>query len=174
MIQKSVKDLSNDEKEFMFQLIKENMMNIYQTGLDGWRSEDVKKELEIEDGRFIIIDGGFAQYQFSTDPVYDCFEGMADSNSERQIPCIYIYQLQISVAKQQQGLGSILLQKITEIAEKSRTSWIKLTCFKCNSSAKRFYSKSGFVLDSSDAVFHLDPEDAAAIPYSILSKEIQC
>lgn len=140
-------------KEYFAQLweILETNMKVL-AGQD-WDEKEKKSELLADWMRFYIVFEksmivGFSAFRF-------------DEDDDRNV--IYIYEIQLSVFGK--GLGSRLIQLISDLAQKDMRECLVLTTLKSNPKAKKFYLKNGFKKDRTDPSLFGYKEN-----YEILSK----
>eukprot|EP01024_Parvocaulis_polyphysoides_P041426 TRINITY_DN3796_c0_g2_i3.p1 TRINITY_DN3796_c0_g2~~TRINITY_DN3796_c0_g2_i3.p1 ORF type:complete len:234 (+),score=22.49 TRINITY_DN3796_c0_g2_i3:170-871(+) len=152
-----VDDLDKQLKEWIFQLCKLNMQEMYKS-VWGWNGNKKKRELFMKNGNYIIA---FDQQKIPAG--YCIFRFENEGNSVVQ----YIYELQLEKQFQRQGLGKKLMDLAQKIGRKLEMEWIMLTTLTENQAAFNFYHKLGFEFDESDPQI-CDENDQPG--YRIMSK----
>nr|KAJ3420389.1 hypothetical protein HK105_005729 [Polyrhizophydium stewartii] len=189
-----VQDMDDDDFEWAFELVKRNMLAMYQQTRDmPWSDSSKRREMREEHARFMILrersaaagsnEGlgessgrhragrrcGFVYFQFSMDDD----ELDAKSGEQTRIAVLYIYEMQIEPEMRRQGLGSTLLCTVEALAQKYRMRKCKLTVFKFNDAAMAFYRGAGFVVDVTSPSQYTTPQRASRISYEIMSKTLE-
>ena len=141
------------------ELLETNMAPHYG---DDWDSQRAQKAAESRDpeARYIIVRSeggelaGFVHYRFLVDDGVDV---------------VYVYELQISVGAQRQGIGKLLLMCAELLARKAGLQGVLLTVHKKNAAAMGFYTKLKYVPAWTDPTA-LNPLEADDYDYRILGK----
>ncbi|KAI8049481.1 acyl-CoA N-acyltransferase [Syncephalis plumigaleata] len=173
-------ELSVDQKEWIYQLVKNNMRSMYMKADWGWDSREKQAELFHDDSRFIIAESSesimtmiessqeveqipvaFTMFRFDTEE---------QMTSDDMIPVLYCYELQVMSSIQGQGIGRVLMQELEKIARQWHMVKIMLTVLKVNKAAHTFYQRLGFQSDEISPENILTRHQAKRISYQILSK----
>ncbi len=117
---------TSDDYAYCYRLTKRNMQNLFCKHWGGWVSAEFRKGFVVENIAMVIIAGKRAGYL----------------NIIREPSFIYIDNIQLSPAWQNQGIGTSLLNCLLDTH--SGIS-IRLTTFEDNP-AKRLYERMGFVV----------------------------
>lgn len=149
--------LSNEQTEWVFDLFKQNMFHLYSMSQWGWDPESKKQELTATTARFIIAKNergeniGYTHYRFDM-----------DHNSS----VIYCYEIQVIEKYQKKGVGTLLIQTLETLAEKTGMDKVMATVFAFNEKSLGFFHKLGYETDPSC------PDENQGRDYLILSKPI--
>lgn len=145
---KRAKDLTVDQKNRMFEVLKANVQALFEKSTWGWHEAERHKELFHAMSRYVIVSKspdfsqlvenmvGFASYRFDW-----------DDDDEPEHPVLYLYELQVVEGHRSLGIGEHLMGMLKTIAEKTTMWKILLTCFKYNTGAMKFYKRVGFGID---------------------------
>ena len=135
------------------------MSHLYEAAPDmgGWNEKAKKDEMREEGARYIFDRdcSAFVYFQFSIDD---------------DEPVVYCYELQVAEKARGKGSGSQLLAVMEQLGVKYGMRLSKLTCFKRNIQAMDFYTKHGYVVDSTSPSLHLSRRQLERVSYEILSK----
>eukprot|EP01023_Acetabularia_acetabulum_P005943 TRINITY_DN12453_c0_g1_i1.p1 TRINITY_DN12453_c0_g1~~TRINITY_DN12453_c0_g1_i1.p1 ORF type:complete len:241 (-),score=34.44 TRINITY_DN12453_c0_g1_i1:162-884(-) len=153
-------DLDNNLKDWIFELCKQNMQEIYKP-VWGWKDGKKKKELFMRRGNYIVV---FDEQKIPL--AYCIFRFENEGNSVVQ----YVYELQLEKIVQRQGLGQKMMELVEEIGMDFQMGWIMLTTLSENLGAFKFYQKLGYEIDESDPQL-CDETDVRG--YRIMSKYLQ-
>ena len=145
--------LSNEYKKQIVDLFENNMKDFYEQSNDGYNSIDKRNELFSNQSRYLIILVenviiAFVHFRF-------------DMDYGNRV--LYLYELQINMKYQGQGLGKWIIEQLKLICQKTQMMKIVLTVHKINQKAIDFYMKK--------CLFQLDftnPNDED-VDYFILS-----
>jgi len=135
------KELSNEYKNQIIELFENNMKIFYEQSNDGYKPNEKEKELFSNQSRYFIILSSnyliaFTHFRFDID------------YGNR---VLYLYELQINMKYQGQGLGKWIIQQLKILCQKTQMSKIVLTVQKSNTKAIDFYMKKcQFEIDSTD------------------------
>uniref|UniRef100_A0A0A9ZD19 N-alpha-acetyltransferase 40 n=1 Tax=Lygus hesperus TaxID=30085 RepID=A0A0A9ZD19_LYGHE len=153
-----VKDLMPDVMQWILDLMKRNMEQVYNQCEWGWNGEKKREEMT-EDAAWYLVafttEGNqpvaFSHFRFDIDFGYEV---------------LYVYELQIEPEHQRKGLGKFMAQVLELIAFKNNMRKVVLTVLKHNKAAIDFYSSLKYVIDETC------PEDnfEEQFCYLILSK----
>ncbi|WVQ83014.1 hypothetical protein IAT38_005152 [Cryptococcus sp. DSM 104549] len=162
----------SDKREEMFDPTSRFILLLPGDRVDAFKAlEDAAESVELKDDdeQGLL---GFAEFRFDTE------ETMEGSDVE----VVYCYEVQLQPQTRGAGLGKVLMDLIDEIGKRRGMAKTMLTCLKSNTSALRFYEKSGYTPDEIDptrvaAEYSDDDEDEDAddeeADYVILSKELK-
>ncbi|GIY27286.1 n-alpha-acetyltransferase 40 [Caerostris extrusa] len=127
---KNSSDLLPTDLDQIFDLLKQNMKDLYENSEWGWNEDDKLEELKDKDARYLIARDpthkivGFSHFRFDVEVNY---------------PLLYCYELQIDSQVQRKGLGRHLMSILTLLAYKFKLLKILLTVFKDNAAGLNFY-----------------------------------
>ena len=110
----------------------------------GWNRSRTARDMGHPSSRFLICLRG------STELLgFVClrFDNKDLQNEEDRPWGTYIYELQVKETARNSGLGSVLLDTIVSISQLVNANCVRLTCFKENTKALRFYQRHGFEVD---------------------------
>ncbi|KIM85267.1 hypothetical protein PILCRDRAFT_817267 [Piloderma croceum F 1598] len=171
-------DLNNEERDVIWDIFQTNMHQFYINSVFGW--DPVSKQRELFDplSRFVLVhqqsqnlgDGNSSKWLVA----YTMFRFDMEEGEE----VVYCYELQVSKAAQQRGLGKILMQSLVDIGHKWGMRKVMLTVLKRNTAAIKFYQSAGFTMDPISPEYQSDDddewvdEDDEGYDYEILSKSI--
>ena len=133
--------LSNEYQKQIVELFEMNMKTLYEQSKDGYNSDEKRNELFSNQSRYLLILSSnyilaFAHFRFEID-----FGSRV----------LYLYELQVNMKQQGQGLGQWIVEQLKEICQKTQMSKIVLTVYKTNKKAIDFYiKKCQFEIDSTD------------------------
>ncbi|KAH7967864.1 N-alpha-acetyltransferase 40 [Rhipicephalus sanguineus] len=124
----------NDLREWAFDLVSQNMRELYESSQWGWSENAKRKELGHRDAWYLVArleeddsPVGFIHFRFDMDG------GMS---------VLYCYELQLESRVQRRGLGSHLMRLLDQLAAHFRMCKTVLTVFKSNTGALAFYQKA--------------------------------
>lgn len=117
---------TSDDYAYCYRLTKRNMHDLFCKHWGGWVSTEFRNGFVVENITMVIIAGKRAGYL----------------SVIKEPTSIYIDNIQLSPARQGQGIGTKLLNRL--LATYSKVS-IRLTTFEDNP-AKRLYERMGFVV----------------------------
>ncbi|KAK6757441.1 hypothetical protein RB195_015330 [Necator americanus] len=149
--------LSSEQTAWVFDLFKENMYELYSMSQWGWDPESKKQELGATTARFIIARNalgeniGYTHYRFDMD--HNC-------------PVLYCYEIQVQNKYQKKGVGTLLMQTLETLAEKTGMEKVMATVFAFNEKSLGFFHKLGYETDVTC------PDENQGRDYLILSKTI--
>ncbi|TCD61752.1 hypothetical protein EIP91_007978 [Steccherinum ochraceum] len=129
--------LSNDERDLIWNLTEGNMADMSAASSMGWASGPKKRELFHAQSRFIVAYNaigfvGFTMFRFDVEDDGDV---------------LYCYEAQIEEGMRGLGVGKQLLEFLVPIGKRWGMDCIMLTVLKVNAGASRFYKANGFKLD---------------------------
>lgn len=149
--------VSDEDFEWVFGLFKANMLEMYQRSQWGYDENSKRNELRATTARYIFALNsqnekiGYVAYRFVTD---------------HGIPVLYCWELQILPKYQNKGVGSMLLDTLEKLAEKTSMEKVMATVFLYNVKSLGFFHKHGYASDVSC------PKEDAGFDYAILFKSI--
>eukprot|EP00039_Didymoeca_costata_P022273 m.4182 g.4182 ORF g.4182 m.4182 type:complete len:214 (+) comp2915_c0_seq1:317-958(+) len=151
---KNLEQLTDAEFSWAFQLVKSNMMELYQRSKGGWVEKGKKKEMKTPGMKYLIASDtkgnqlGFASGLFDVED--DC-------------AVFYLYEIMVDTSARKQSVGMKLMQAFEAISSKFGMEKVMLTCLKDNTGGQHFFKgKCNYEVDS------FSPDDA---DYDILSKK---
>ncbi|KAL1928009.1 hypothetical protein VTP01DRAFT_3414 [Rhizomucor pusillus] len=166
----SLADMSDDLKEWTFDLVKSNMYDLYANSKDGWDDEQKRAEMRVPEARYLVARSaddpsdrkGFLYFRM-------IHEETMDDNVMAQTA--YCFEVQVVPSARGRGLGEFLMQLLWQIGHYWKMDKVMLTVFKANKEAFRFYTgKMGFELDEISPGACLSALMARKFDYEILSK----
>ncbi|XP_018014899.1 N-alpha-acetyltransferase 40 isoform X2 [Hyalella azteca] len=160
-----------DTKNWLLELTRENMKDLYISSGWGWEDSEKSDELWHKAAQYLIVREknsrelvGFTHFRFDMD--YGCH-------------VLYCYELQVTSSLQSGGLGALLMKLLHRIAFAANMSKVVLTVGRNNKRALKFYFELGYRVDETSLCSLTDPqvpseEDAGEPPvksdtYLILS-----
>jgi ribosomal protein S18 acetylase RimI-like enzyme len=125
------KDLSNEYQKQILELFENNMKIFYEQSNNGYKSDEKQNELFSNQSRYLIILTenyliAFTHFRFDID------------YGDR---VLYLYELQINIKYQGQGLGKWIIEQLKIFCQKTQMLKIVLTVHKINTKAIDFYMK---------------------------------
>ncbi|XP_019853278.1 PREDICTED: N-alpha-acetyltransferase 40-like [Amphimedon queenslandica] len=155
---------SPDDLQWMFQLLKDNMEEIYRSNDFRWKDREKFEELSHESSRYLIARDaisekplGFVSLRFDLDDDVDV---------------VYCYEIQLSVDARRKGLGKFLMQLLELIGHKANMTKIVLTVFKDNLASNHFFREKLRYKEDDTSPLFFDPMNPDDYTYSIISKEL--
>ncbi|XP_074662862.1 uncharacterized protein LOC141915278 [Tubulanus polymorphus] len=157
---KKVCDLSKDDVQWAFKLLKDNMQSLYEDSEWGWKDKEKYEEMTEDKAWYLIARSedkpvGFVHFRF------DLEEGDE---------VLYCYEIQLEKSFRGKGLGKFLMLILELLAHKTQMKKVMLTTFKHNPDGLKFFKeKLNYKVDE------ISPEDFVydiACTYEILSKAI--
>ena len=121
--------MDEDTKTRTYEVLKENMKQMYDKSGWGWNNRKKMKEHTDPDARFLIarnVEGeviGFTHFRF-----------LIEHNKE----VLYIFELQVAINGRRCGLGRHMMQICELMARKNSMKFVMLTVFKNNLNAMSF------------------------------------
>eukprot|EP01138_Halocafeteria_seosinensis_P005689 gb/GECG01005816.1/.p1 GENE.gb/GECG01005816.1/~~gb/GECG01005816.1/.p1 ORF type:complete len:286 (+),score=52.38 gb/GECG01005816.1/:1-858(+) len=152
--------MQDEVKDWVLDLTKRNMMQLYINAHWGWADAEKRKELMEDSARYIIArnkeDGkpvGFVHFRFIIEGHWEV---------------LYVYELQLEEEVHRKGLGKHMMSTIELIGRKWGMKWVMLTVFKENTTGLKFYmDKMGYRIDELSPSMN---DVRGEYPYEILSK----
>nr|CAG4646752.1 EOG090X0MNC [Macrothrix elegans] len=150
--------LDKEVVEWMFDLIKRNMKDLYEKSAWGWDEKQKFIEMTESSAWYLIAFTpdlkplGFSHFRFDMDYGY---------------PVLYCYELQLEDTCRRKGLGKFMLQILELMAFRSNLVKVVLTVFMHNPEALQFFKALGYKTDETN------PENTCGTQYDyvILSKQ---
>ncbi|CAO3641936.1 unnamed protein product [Cunninghamella blakesleeana] len=161
---------------WVFDVVKNNLYDLYVKSNDGWNETEKKKELLAPEARYLIVKSkakeegeedylGYLMFQMVQEETMD--------EDDRMANVAYCYELQLIEKARNQGLGEYLMKLLMDIGSYWKLEKAMLTVFKSNKGAFRFYTKKmGFELDEISPGACLSARKAKQFDYEILSKPL--
>ncbi|KAE9420450.1 hypothetical protein Angca_007369, partial [Angiostrongylus cantonensis] len=149
--------LSEQQAAWVFDLFKRNMFHLYSISQWGWDQESKKQELSATTARFLIAKNergeliGYSHYRFDMD---------------HHSSVVYCYEIQIEERYQKKGVGTLLIQTLETLAERTGMEKVMATVFAFNEKSLAFFHKLGYGIDVSC------PDENQERDYLILSKKV--
>ncbi|TID23072.1 hypothetical protein E6O75_ATG02246 [Venturia nashicola] len=171
---KRTQDLTPEEKEACFQLIKQTSKRDYEVNAEaGWDDERKRKEMGEAGMRFVLVrkasnarmgEGGEEGRRQDTpliSPSSDTEEGgkgrddtilgftsfSLEIDHDTHIPQLYLYEIHLLPPARSLGLGRHLMSLNEILARSLELEKVMLTVFTCNSKAEGMYRRLGYVMD---------------------------
>jgi ribosomal protein S18 acetylase RimI-like enzyme len=157
--------LSKADFETIYELTRGNMVDQYNRAAEkdptwSWSEKKKKSELMHSDARYLLVREsssndivGFAHIRFE---------------AEEDVEVTYLYELQLTEAVQNHGLGKRIMQIIELVSAKLHMKWVMLTVFKANQAAWDFYQKLKYEIDETDPSLCEETATDEPAPYNIL------
>lgn len=141
-------------QNWIFQTIKLNVSQFYDTWLDQNKQEEISHpdmwNILVKAGEECYL--GFVNFRFDMDEVYDV---------------VYLYEVQVDPEAQRKGIGSLLVRIVESVARENNITKVVLTSHRKNLASQRFFrEKLGYTDDESSPT-------TEAVSYDILSKYLQ-
>ncbi|KAJ1359110.1 hypothetical protein KIN20_017754 [Parelaphostrongylus tenuis] len=149
--------LSEQQAAWVFDLFKRNMHYLYSMSQWGWDQESKKQELSATTARYLIAKNergepiGYTHYRFAMD---------------HHSSVVYCYEIQIEERYQKKGVGTLLIQTLETLAERTGMEKVMATVFAYNEKSLAFFHKLGYSTDVSC------PDEKQDRDYLILSKKV--
>ena len=130
-----------------YDLIKENMEELYDNSGYGWDNEDKMRELKEKSARFLVATAkktgkivGFVHFRFTQ--IGECVDTPSGSS------CVFCWDFQVAQAYQRKGLGGHMAALLTMIGRKTNVAALCMPVVKGNEAAANFLNgklKGSFV-----------------------------
>lgn len=164
--------LSRAEANWAFEMTKGHMETVYEMSGYGWDDEDKMRELTEQGARFLLVREApkeegvlgklicFVHFRFTVQG--EVMDQMAGE------PCLYVWDLQVDVCYQRQGLGRHLLTLLELIARREHMSYLSVPIQNRDPKSQSWISKvRGFKPDLElDSLVNFDPEKEGFNVYS--------
>ncbi|KAF7597223.1 hypothetical protein BBP40_008065 [Aspergillus hancockii] len=164
--------------EACFELIEATSSKAYTESGWGWSPKKKKKEMRLPDMRYLILREGPRATQdtsLAAKGTAGRFLGftsfMVTYEDGKEV--IYCYEIHISAAAQNRGLGSQLLSQVVSIGRRVGLEKVMLTVFNSNIKASRFYDKLGFSRDEFSPLPRRTRNGMIDPDYTILSRSLK-
>ncbi|EPY49733.1 histone N-acetyltransferase [Schizosaccharomyces cryophilus OY26] len=119
-----------------FALVQENMQNLYENSVLSWDDEAKWREMSMDSLCYICL--------YSTERRKLVGFMSFEETVEADLPCLYLYELQITKDMRRRGCGSWLMKQLIRIAEQRQIPYVFLTVFGKNEQALNFYHQFQF------------------------------
>ncbi|EPX70909.1 histone N-acetyltransferase [Schizosaccharomyces octosporus yFS286] len=136
-----------------FALVKENMQTLYENSVLSWDEEEKWKEMSMDTLHYVCL------YTIEHHKLIGFMS--FEETIEADLPCLYLYELQITKDMRRKGCGSWLMKQLTRIAEQRRIPYLFLTVFGKNEQALQFYHR-----------FHFSPHATSPQPKKFRSGKV--
>ncbi|KAJ8663737.1 hypothetical protein O0I10_000010 [Lichtheimia ornata] len=165
-------DMPEHLKQWAFDLVKDNMYDMYARSKDGWDDEHKKSEMFAPEARYLVARSakepmdlkGFLLFRMLHEETMD---------DDVMAQAAYCFELQLIPDARGLGIGEYLMNLLERIGKHWRMDKMMLTVFKANKGAFRFYTeKMGFELDEISPSACLSHLQARKFDYEILSKAL--
>jgi len=157
---KKVTDMSEEESNAMFELVKGNMQELYKKSAWGWDGKKKQGEMLEENARYLLVRDeqenivAMSHFRFDVD---------ADMG------VLYCYEVQLLEHIRGKGLGKFMMQILELLANKTQMRKVILTVFKENEKANKFFTNLKYVVDETSPQYD-DPNNPQDYDYEIMSK----
>ncbi|KAF8425672.1 hypothetical protein EV426DRAFT_55121 [Tirmania nivea] len=153
--------MTRPERKEMMDVLEENMKVMYQQTKEGWSRTNKTKEMSGKTTRmrFLLarpIPSPSASSPTSRKPLagFLAFTAIEEPktytrHSER-VPVIYCWEIQITPRYRGTGLAGHLMEQLHVIGREIGMRDVRLTVFRSNARARRFYEKLGYVIRCDD------------------------
>ncbi|KAK3320166.1 acyl-CoA N-acyltransferase [Cercophora scortea] len=132
-------NLSEDDLNACFNLVKETSQKDYENSADKWHPDKKLQEMRSPELRYVLVKdtAGSVRGFTSLMPTYEQYQ-----------PVVYCYEIHLKPELQSTGLGSLLMSFHTTVAERlPPITKVMLTCYVANQRGLAFYKKLGFAED---------------------------
>jgi ribosomal protein S18 acetylase RimI-like enzyme len=159
---------SSEVIDQLYELLKLNMYDVYEQSDWPWNENKKRRELRDREARLILVHDitnnnnhdkkfvGFIHFRFLV---------------EGDVPCLYLYELQLQPQYVRCGIGKRLMVVLEMIARMQRMEDIMMTVLFKNENAMIFYKSLGYTQDETSP--QLDPDARRRHPHhDILSKYV--
>jgi len=159
---KRASQMSEDEMDICYNLVKDNMQLMYENSNWGWNEKEKKIEMTEENARYLYaLDGeknivAMTHFRFDVDD---------------DVEVIYCYEIQLVNSIRGKGLGKFMIQVLELMALKAKMKKVVLTVFKANSRAVNFFNKLKYTIDCTSP-HYIDPLHPEDYDYEIMSKSL--
>ncbi|KAL1753328.1 acyl-CoA N-acyltransferase [Schizophyllum commune] len=133
-------NLTEAERNRCWDLLEQNMKDMYIKSSWGWHPADKLEELFHPDARFILVRRMLAE---GLSEVVAFLSFRFDMEEGEEVA--YLYEVHVCSSCRRQGLGRILTDQIRRIASHYKMSSVMLTVFEANAPALKLYESLGYV-----------------------------
>ncbi|KAG2044777.1 acyl-CoA N-acyltransferase [Suillus americanus] len=176
---KTSSELSDVERERIWNIFESNMHLFYTTSSFGWDPRSKKEEMFHSHARLVLCErcddtpsGSESIPSESRIVAYTIFRFEREAKQD----VVYCYELQVTEESRGLGVGKLLMGSLFDIGSRWRMNNVTLTVFKvANSAASAFYKSLGFNLDPSSPGYAEEDDwqdEELDCDYVILSKSI--
>lgn len=137
----SVNDLPPNLHEWTVDLVKDNLLSMYQQSKGGWNESEKRQEMLAPQARYLIA-------RSASDPLdlkgFLLFQMVQEETMDDDIManCAYCYEIQLMESARNRGLGEFLMHLLDRIGSHWKMDKVMLTVFKCKSKKKEFVIKA--------------------------------
>ena len=172
---KAGKDLTNNEFESCFNLIKSTSRHDYESSSWGWHPSRKKREMKEDVMRYLLVNPAVTDTSPGTPGACEV-EGflsfMLTHDSTPSVPVLYVYEIHLSEKLQGMGLGRYLMSIAEGIAESVGVQKVMLTCFLNNNTARNFYKRRGYTTDVCSPEDRTTRGKVIKVDYVIMSRPV--
>ncbi|KAG1826006.1 acyl-CoA N-acyltransferase [Suillus subaureus] len=178
---KTSSELSDVERERIWNIFESNMHLFYTTSSFGWNPRSKKEEMFHSHARLVLCSESipsefrivaYTIFRFEREAKQDVVYWLETPSSSIEKS----YELQVTEESRGLGVGKLLMGSLFDIGSRWRMKNVMLTVFKvANSAASAFYRSLGFDLDSSSPGYAEEgdwQDEELDCDYVILSKSI--
>lgn len=172
---KSSGQLTEDELNECFNLIKSTSRQDYEGSSWGWHPKRKKREMKEDEMRYLLVrsaDKPSKSGSTALDPVQGFTSFMLTHDSNPSMPVLYIYEIHLEKPLRKLRLGAHLMDIVETIAENVRVNKVMLTCFLTNERARGFYEIRGYARDVCSPEDRTTRGKVIKTDYVIMSKAV--
>ncbi|KAK3093727.1 hypothetical protein FSP39_019347 [Pinctada imbricata] len=155
--------LTQELRDWVFELTKKNMQRQYEESEWGWKDKDKLAEMTEEKAQYLLA------MDVTTGKPVAFVHFRFDMEFDEEV--VYCYEIQLTDPVRRKGLGKFLMQILELLAYKTEMKKVMLTTFKGNKMAQDFFKKT--CKYEVDEISPDDPVFEEGYDYEILSKEIK-
>lgn len=146
------KSLSRNELTECYRLIETTSRHDYEASSIGWHESRKKREIKEDEMRYLLVRPSTKPSDQNhklagKEPILGFLSFMLTHDSIPAQPVLYVYEIHLSSALRNLGLGAHLMDIAEQIAENVKMEKVMLTCFLSNKHAHSFYMKRGYSRD---------------------------
>jgi len=154
-----VTDLDDFSKEWLMDLLRANMKDMYEKSEWGWNERNKSEEMFDDAAWYLVAREG----ENKTPVAFAHFRYDMDYDDE----VLYVYEIQLEECARRKGLGKFMMTVLELLSHKADMRKIMLTCFKHNPLAHKFF-KGNLKYERDETNLEDDVYEQA--DYEILSK----